>query len=242
MKNQYFGDVNDYLKYGLLRLLGDEGRRSLAVCWMLTPDDGCGDGRRGDGRFIGYLEQPEEWRSYDPPLYDTLRDCLHEQGERCVRLIQRSTLFPATRFFDRLLPDDGTARASYFEAFWQMAAGCDLIFFDPDNGMEVKSKPYARKGSSKYLYWRELRQTLQRGHTALVYQHFRREKRDHFVARMADEMRQHAGAEAVTTFRTKRVVFFLVGGLAAWPAFEPAFTRVEHVWGGQITVQHHTSS
>jgi len=39
MKNQYFGDINDYRKYGLLRLLTDGGDIRTAVCWMLTPGD-----------------------------------------------------------------------------------------------------------------------------------------------------------------------------------------------------------
>jgi hypothetical protein len=34
--------------------------------------------------------------------------------------------------------------------------GTDLIFFDPDNGMEVGSRPWGRRDSCKYLYWREL--------------------------------------------------------------------------------------
>jgi hypothetical protein len=44
MKNQYFGDINDYHKYGLLRQLGKGGQLTTAVCWMLTPDDGRSDG------------------------------------------------------------------------------------------------------------------------------------------------------------------------------------------------------
>lgn len=55
MKNQYFGDINDYHKYGLLRLLGGGGELATAVCWMLTPDDG-----RSDGGHTGYLHAPEK--------------------------------------------------------------------------------------------------------------------------------------------------------------------------------------
>ncbi|HEX8408058.1 MAG TPA: hypothetical protein VF883_04300 [Thermoanaerobaculia bacterium] len=43
MKNQYFGDVNDYVKYGMLRAFAQEV--SVAVVWMMTPDDGSTDGR-----------------------------------------------------------------------------------------------------------------------------------------------------------------------------------------------------
>ncbi|CAA9432540.1 MAG: hypothetical protein AVDCRST_MAG37-733 [uncultured Rubrobacteraceae bacterium] len=51
MKNQYFGDVSDYRKYGLLRVLSSEGEISTGVCWMLTPSDG-----RTDGRKLEYLD------------------------------------------------------------------------------------------------------------------------------------------------------------------------------------------
>jgi hypothetical protein len=43
MKNQYFGDINDYRKYGLLRAFA-EAHLSVGVCWLLTADDAGGDG------------------------------------------------------------------------------------------------------------------------------------------------------------------------------------------------------
>lgn len=45
MKHQYFGDVNDYRKYGLLRTLAKDDIHIL-INWMLTPNDGSADGRR----------------------------------------------------------------------------------------------------------------------------------------------------------------------------------------------------
>ncbi len=48
MKNQYFGDINDYRKYGLLRSVLAASRMSLFVAWMLTEDDGSSDGGRID--------------------------------------------------------------------------------------------------------------------------------------------------------------------------------------------------
>jgi hypothetical protein len=38
MKNQFFGDINDYRKYGLLRILSGGKRASVAVagCSLLT--------------------------------------------------------------------------------------------------------------------------------------------------------------------------------------------------------------
>ncbi len=60
MKHQYFGDVNDYVKYGLLRCFADAGF-CIGVCWMLTPDD-----QRSDGSKVNYLSQPEKWNIMMP--------------------------------------------------------------------------------------------------------------------------------------------------------------------------------
>jgi hypothetical protein len=151
MKNQYFEDVNDYRKYGLLRILSGGGEVSTGVCWMLTPSDG-----RGYGAFVRYLDQPRRWRTFDRDLYDFLVRHVLERGERNVRLIERSELLPATHFHTSLLGDSPTDRRRYFREMLERFRGADLIFFDPDNGFEVKSKPYGRKESSKFLYWREV--------------------------------------------------------------------------------------
>lgn len=47
MKNQYFGDVDDYRKYGLLRILHRVSVFRIGVCWCLTVDDG---GAHGENR------------------------------------------------------------------------------------------------------------------------------------------------------------------------------------------------
>ena len=235
MKNQYFGDVNDYRKYGLLRLLTGQGGLSAAICWMLTPDDG-----RSDGRFTEYLQQPERWRPYDPALFDTLREMVARREERDMDLVDlagEAGILPAARFFVRTLRDDLQSRSRYFEVFWSVAQGCDLIFFDPDNGLEVKSRPAGRKGSSRYLYWTELEQAFSRGYSVLVYQHFRREKRDAFIERIAQEMRQRTGAACVYSFRTARVVFFLLPSDRQATAFEHAVACLPETWGDQIRVQ-----
>ena len=232
MKNQYFGDVNDYLKYGLLRILSGWGRREIAVCWMLTPDDG-----RSDGQFIGYLEQPERWRRYDPALFDALRRNVNERSQRGIRLAETGDVLPATRFFGRIVPEDSDARRRYFVDFWHTAAGCELVFFDPDNGMEVRSTPYGRRNSVKYLYWRELQEAIRRGHTALVYQHFPRVKRDDFVTGLVRAMREKAGAGAVATFHTPRVIFFLLGDGA--DGFAAEAQQLARTWEDQIRVEHH---
>jgi len=55
MKNHYFGDVNDYRKYGLIRALTGQGTLNSMICWMLTEDDDRADGGKDcvSGDFHG---------------------------------------------------------------------------------------------------------------------------------------------------------------------------------------------
>src|SRR5258707_11225880 len=116
MKDQYFGDINDFRKYGLLRLLCVSDRLRLGVCWILTDTDS-----RTDGKLLNYLHQPKKYRHRDPELFDWL---LFESG---------------------ILADHKDQRSAYFSKCATCFAGCDLVFFDPDNGLEIKSTQLGHK-------------------------------------------------------------------------------------------------
>jgi hypothetical protein len=233
LKNQYFGDVNDYRKYGLLRALTN-GELKTAVCWMLTPDDG-----HGDGGFIDYLEQPEKWCHFDPPLFHHLEQTVLHGGVRSVCQIENSDLLASCCFLSKFVPDDRGARADYHKRAMESARGCDLVFFDPDNGIEVKSKPYGRKGSSKYVYWHEIEEFWNARHSLLIYQHFPRAKRDPFIEGKARQLMERTGAPEVVSFRTSRVVFLLVPQADHSAFFRRRNEEVERTWGQEIRVGHH---
>jgi hypothetical protein len=204
MKNQYFGDINDYLKYGMLRTVSRASGLRLAVCWMLTPDDG-----RPDGKKIGYLNAPATWRQYDPTLFDILKTAV-TTGRRNIDVAGNQNILPGAVYHSESLCDDRESRQQYLDRLAVMARGCDLVFFDPDNGMEVRSKPKGRKSSSKYLYWEDVRRFSTPGRSLIVFQHFARVKHDVYVAGMRDRFRAVCDAEWVGVVRTPNVAYFLV--------------------------------
>ena len=122
MKNQYFGDINDYKKYGILRTLAEGGSRKIALCWMLTGDDG-----RTDGRFTAYLKQPHRWRSFDPELFDSLRNLVLNEGRRRIELVSSARLIRGSVSFSNALSDTG--RDLYFTKFRETAGNASLVFF-----------------------------------------------------------------------------------------------------------------
>jgi hypothetical protein len=76
MKDQHFGDVKDLRKDGLLRALQSYGSLNLLVAWMLTPDDGGGDGAlwaRGCSLFIHQHFPRRPPQAFVEDLADQLR-------------------------------------------------------------------------------------------------------------------------------------------------------------------------
>ena len=168
MKNQYFGDINDYRKYGLLRVLVPSAGLSTIVAWMLTSDDG-----KTDGRKIAYLDQPERWKAFDRKLFDFLRSTVIDRSLRSISEIESSGLLLGCRFHSKSIDSTIEHREVYFQKLWKMAGSPGLVFFDPDNGFEV---PAVRRGwrmAPKYLYWSEFCEGFRQGHSLLIFQHFR---------------------------------------------------------------------
>lgn len=202
MKDQYVGDVSDYLKYALLRTLAPDGS-DISVAWMLTPSD-----QRSDGQRLSYLTQPRNFRNVDPPLFDAL-DNLVTCRQRTIRAIEESAILGGAAYVSVLLEDHAAARHRYFERVWETSDGRSLLFFDPDNGLEVNSVRKGRRGSSKYLFWDEVATAYSRQHSLILYQHFPRRPRVPFMRRLADRIWAETGCPDVLVVTTAHVAFLI---------------------------------
>lgn len=237
MKHQYVGDINDYRKYALLRLLSAGGTNRIGVCWMLTPSDGSSDGGK-----LAYLSKPAEQRHYDPELFDILAHAASEPDRRRLQTIEDSGTISGAVYFNELLPDDLSGRAEFIDQCMSEFRDIDLAFFDPDNGLEV-SLPKGRKNSSKYLYLDEATAFYEAGKSLLIYQHFPRVERTTFMASRVEQLRAIAPGCTIWAFATAHVVFFLVihpesparlaiAALNAHERLDPSFVRGEYLGRG----------
>jgi hypothetical protein len=234
VKHQYVGDINDYRKYALLRSLSAGGANRVGVCWMLTPDDGGADGGK-----LTYLGQLERHRRFDPELFDILAHAAAEPDRRRLQTIEGSGAIAGALYYNETLPDDAPSRASFIERCASQFRDADLVFFDPDNGLEV-SLPKGRKNSSKYLYLDEVAAFYQAGKSLLIYQHFPRVERQAFLASCNERLRSVAPGCSVWAFTTSHVVFLLlihpesparlaVAAIEACQTLDPAFVRGEYL-------------
>lgn len=234
MKNQYFGDVNDYRKYGLLRRLAGDGEVSIGICWMLTPND-----HRPDGEKTEYLDDANllKYQHFDPELYDFLRRKVHgHETEDCSRDIRNfsNEHLPGGHFWPELIGDPASDRDQYFETMWKdlEEKRADLVFFDPDDGLANNSSPKRplRKGhkdSSKKLFRDEVSGTLDKGFSVLLYQHFDRTNRSDLVTRLGAELAGLTESGCAYSFWTPHVFFLLAPLEKHRELIDDAVQRVE---------------
>jgi hypothetical protein len=233
LKDQYFGDVNDFRKYGLLRALTVSGCLQLGVCWMLTEGD-----NRTDGNLLGYLRKPKEFRHRDPELFDWLKQVVAGEKDRRTVRIEGTALLGVAVFQSKMLNDRRSDRLEYFSDCADTLACCDLIFFDPDMGLEV-SKPRGRKLSCQYLYWDEVQATFKAGASVLIYQHFPRQKREEYIDRITRQLKGRTGAMAVFSFRTPHVLFILAAQNRHVDLYRARTPVIESDWQDHIAVTEH---
>ncbi len=236
MQDQFFGDINDYHKYGLLRCLC-EVKLCVGVCWMYTPRDDSGQGGKVD-----YLNELREHRHRDPRLFDFLKDRV-VSGHRAVRQLEEAskTMLPGAKFFSETLPKAAVDRKGYFDRASAAFRAADVIFFDPDIGI---APPSAARSSSKHLRWDEVDQVSRgadrvscREVSVVVYWHRpRAEPRDEFLRRASSQLRDRMPPGAfVYTVHSQDVLFLLGGQPTHRDRLQKASEILWKRWNGAMT-------
>jgi hypothetical protein len=230
MKNQYVGDINDYFKYGILRTLAAGGFTPMHIGWMLTPDDS-----RSDGSLTSYLSQPANYASYDPALFELMGSVFKPGCERSIGLIETGNILPGAEFESALVPQALAEREAYMQRIAAGAVGKELIFLDPDNGLEVKSVPKGRKNADKFLFFDEVEALFATGASLLIYQHYPRVQRESYTRTLCAGLSTTAGGAELLTIQSSRVLFALLlqpGHALRGPSL---VERFQHTYADQLT-------
>ena len=208
MKDQYFADKRDFVKYELLLDLSEAvADRSLMSVVMLTPNDGSREGsvtryKRGSRRR---------------PLHKFLERCA-QKNSRKVSLLRGFMARAKVEYlpvWDDVYDFAGNKRVSYFAVCARQARKQRLIFFDPDVGLQTGSAAYMRSnGTEKYLMYDELKEVARkapRKTVFVIYQHLQRNKRRVLgdISRKCSELCGALDAPSAA-FATDRDVAFLV--------------------------------
>ena len=204
MKDQYFGDRTDYIKHCLLSHLSASGH-TLAIHWNRTRDD-----ESRDGRHTAYLKDTAKWRQYNAAIFDAIKSSV-ERGQRELSLFEKLGFIANGRYCYDLWCEDPSGRRASVERFTSTLCSEDVVFFDPDNGIEVKSITASARGSSKYVFFEELDIAWRKGHNLIVYQHFPRANRIDFLeAKISAIFRRMRQASTIMALATSHAAFMVI--------------------------------
>jgi len=184
MQNKYVGDVGDFGKYGMIRALFSNSPYKLGVNWCLVEKEE----KKNDGKHTTYLnidgnnpreDLEKQFKPCDEELYRALQHLVSGQIRRVEAVEESQLLGRETIYFreeqdsrpPRYARGDGFNRTLWHQHGLKALKKMDVVFFDPDNGMEVKAFPKSSKKHIKYVYYDELADYYSRGQSLIVYQH-----------------------------------------------------------------------
>ena len=235
MQNRYVGDIGDYLKLGILRALSPKFR--LGVAWWIYPDEA----HNANGQHLGYLDQPTKWRHYDPDLFDRLGRIV-ASGQRHVLALEIAGILPDAVFAGDVIPTNAPvaqrrqARQEWLDIVRSTLDEADMVFIDPDNGLEPDGFSHGPAKAGKSVLVAELRALARPGRCLIVYHHQTRRKGGHQaeIEHWAGRLRS-SGFATVDALRASPYsprVFFL---LDAPPEVRQRAEKIAERWKDLIT-------
>lgn len=112
--------------------------------------------------------------------------------------------------------------------------GCNIVFLDPDNGLEPPGFRPTRRRAGKSVQYSELMELNERGRTLVVYHHYFREAQDAQISDLSKTIKSR-GFHSIDVLRWHRIsprAFFILNASAALRQRANALTEA---WEGHVT-------
>lgn len=213
MQDRYVGDIGDFGKYGLLSEICKKSKGSfrLGINWFYVTGE---EKKRGDGRYIGYLsDENKDYRKYAvcfPDLYDKLKGIVN--GRRSIKEIEKGLILPKETIFysNPLLPQKNPFgreedRKNWLEESLSQLKSVDIIFLDPDNGIQTDKVRKTQIKAIKYVFKDEIKKYYELGKSLIIYNHRDRKPKPEYDRKITDSLGQIKSPNGIKVLRFKRV-------------------------------------
>ncbi len=213
MKNQWFGDVHDFRKYGLLSLLAlGRAYDPIFIDWMLTADiNGSTDGNKTQfaGKNRKYYWAPAAHRGIfqlQQKIWAFFND--FHAGSPLRDVSHLAKLLEKLDIREKII----TSQDDDWEEKMRRSSpeSRRLMFFDADNGISnIEEDP-------RYIAPVAIKDSLDKGFSVLIYQHNTRAKLRKIgdlctdCKKMIRDECSGLGKEDIVCFKAGSVVFFLI--------------------------------
>lgn len=186
------GGIDDFGKFALLRHLMTG--RLLAVCACLTANDEVKDG----DKYYEYLSRPDEFRHFAPEVFDLLAEIVRNRRTipDPLAAIGASGVLGNAVFIRHKLPKQIALRPRGAEELVKWLGGANLVFLDPDSGIQGKRLTH------RHVALAEIAALRQTGRVLIVSHHQSGRKAE--VKYLADQM-MSLGCDRVEIVRLRLV-------------------------------------
>jgi hypothetical protein len=180
MQDRYAGDVGDFGKFSLLRSVFASDSNKIGIIWYKFPDE---DHNR-DGLHVSYLED-SKYKICDNELIEKLSLVVSVDRTisklEALRLLPGNTVYYSAELDFHLLHPGQTKlakdtrrdkRMQWLQQATNSANECNIVFIDPDNGLEIQSIPNIHQiNSGKYAYYSEVAELFKNKDACIIYHH-----------------------------------------------------------------------
>lgn len=131
---------------------------------------------------------------------------------RCVAKVEKRKILPEdTLFYNAMLgyPPNSTVavrkniRDSWVKTGFELLRDCDIVFFDPDNGLQVMTHSRYNQRGIQYAFDDEIAGYYKRGQSIIIYQHRSMEREDVYLHRIRKSITNITGYEDLKPIRLR---------------------------------------
>ena len=170
MQDGYTGDVGDFGKYGLLNEICKKSNGSirLGINWFYVEG-----GEKG--KHTKYLrddyKNSKKYKVCFPELYDQLKSIV-DNDRRSIKEIEKDLVLPKeTVFYSKPLPSSSVNRENWFKESLTKLKRADIIFLDPDNGIQTDKVKKTQIKAIKYVFKDEIKRYYELNKSLIIYNH-----------------------------------------------------------------------
>jgi len=157
MQEKYFGDFTDFYKFFFLKNI--IGKYKLGINWCLTPNDETNDGNKK-------IENKLKLEKIDTVLYNIL---LKRKFSDIIKYFNENNIKDYREEY-KIFHLEYKYETDAFNKLKKQ----DIIFFDPDTGIEMPSKKLSER--YKYISYRTITKYWNEKKTLIIFQHKDRKK------------------------------------------------------------------
>jgi len=164
------------------------------------------------------------------------------RGVRSVANINNDLAINSS-YYDTMTPENKLERQKWFDSALIALKTCDLVFFDPDNGLSVKSIAYGKKSSSKYVFDSEIVMALQTSmpRSLVIYQHFPRIERSSFIRSCCKRLFNWNFRTKLICISTSSVLFLMIPHYEHYEKLVIASSSFKRKWNNVFNITKYSN-